>query len=177
MERPKYDFYQTDHNITITISKKGVDEKDCKICYEENKLSILVEDKIIFEEHLLHPIVPDDIKLKTTSSKIEVVLKKTANTYWETLASQKSQEIKKKCVINWDKLAKEAEEEEEKAEGEDSVNKLFQKIYADSSDDVKKAMLKSYTESAGTVLSTNWNEIKSKRTAIQPPDGLEFKKW
>lgn len=54
---------------------------------------------------------------------------------------------------------------------------MFQKIYAESSDDVKKAMLKSYTESAGTVLSTNWNDIKSKKTEIKPPEGMEFKKW
>lgn len=38
-------------------------------------------------------------------------------------------------------------------------------------------MVKSYTESGGTVLSTNWKEISKKRTEIRPPDGMEFKKW
>lgn len=36
------------------------------------------------------------------------------------------------------------EEEEEQLEGDAAVNKLFQKIYRDSDDEVKKAMLKSY---------------------------------
>ena len=33
------------------------------------------------------------------------------------------------------------------------------------------------TESGGTVLSTNWDEVKEKRVEVQAPDGMEFKKW
>jgi suppressor of G2 allele of SKP1 len=40
-----------------------------------------------------------------------------------------------------------------------------------------KAMNKSYQESGGTVLSTNWNEIGKEETPVKPPDGMEFKKW
>lgn len=54
---------------------------------------------------------------------------------------------------------------------------FFQKLYKDADDDTRKAMVKSYTESGGTVLSTNWKEISKKRTEIRPPDGMEFKKW
>lgn len=32
-------------------------------------------------------------------------------------------------------------------------------------------------ESGGTVLSTNWEEVGSKRVEVKPPDGMEFKKW
>lgn len=84
-------------------------------------------------------------------------------------------------------------------EGDAAVNRLFQKIYADSSDEVKKAMLKSFvskffyfpllyplnpfffrffqTESKGTVLSTNWDEVGKEKVDCKPPDGMEFKKW
>ena len=68
-------------------------------------------------------------------------------------------------------------EAEEKKEGEAALNEMFQKIYADASDDVKKAMNKSFSESGGTVLSTNWNEIGSGKTEVKPPDGMEWKKW
>ena len=57
-------------------------------------------------------------------------------------------------------------EAEEKKEGEAALNEMFQKIYADASDDVKKAMNKSFSESGGTVLSTNWNEIGSSKTDV-----------
>lgn len=38
-------------------------------------------------------------------------------------------------------------------------------------------MMKSYSESCGTVLSTNWNEIKNKKTEIKPPDDMEYRKY
>jgi suppressor of G2 allele of SKP1 len=38
-------------------------------------------------------------------------------------------------------------------------------------------MLKSYTESGGTTLSTNWSEIGKGKTEVKPPQGSEWKKW
>ena len=47
---------------------------------------------------------------------------------------------------DWDKLVAEVkkEEKEEKPEGDAALNKLFQQIYGDGSDEVKKAMNKSF---------------------------------
>ncbi|KAH7968655.1 hypothetical protein HPB52_010511 [Rhipicephalus sanguineus] len=76
---------------------------------------------------------------------------------------------------NWDSIVKETENEKE--EGDAALNSLFQKIYAEGSDEVKRAMNKSFMESGGTVLSTNWEEIAGKTTPIKPPDGMEYRKW
>uniref|UniRef100_A0A1I8A1Q8 SGS domain-containing protein n=1 Tax=Steinernema glaseri TaxID=37863 RepID=A0A1I8A1Q8_9BILA len=76
--------------------------------------------------------------------------------------------------VDWDKVCKEVDEEEQ-AEG--GVDQMFKKIYAQASDDMKKAMVKSFTESGGTVLSTNWSDIKEKKTDIKPPDGMEHRKY
>ena len=82
---------------------------------------------------------------------------------------------------DWDSLARELqqEEESEKPEGDAALNKLFQQIYANADPDTRRAMIKSYQTSGGTVLSTNWKEVAEKdyekeRTA---PKGMEWKTW
>ena len=44
-------------------------------------------------------------------------------------------------------------------EGGDAVDGFFKKLYAGADDDTKRAMMKSYQESGGTALSTNWAEV------------------
>jgi len=83
---------------------------------------------------------------------------------------------KKSTQKNWDKIVADFEEEEKKA-GDGDVNDLFKQIYANSSEEVRKAMNKSYSESGGTCLSTNWEEVSKKKVDVSPPDGLEYKKW
>lgn len=48
---------------------------------------------------------------------------------------------------NWDAIEKQAvkEEEDESLEGDAAVNKMFRKMYNDASDDVRRAMMKSYS--------------------------------
>lgn len=64
----------------------------------------------------------------------------------------------------------------EKEEGDDT-NAFFKKLYAGASPDVRRAMMKSFTESNGTALSTNWEDVGKKKVDVSPPDGMEAKKW
>lgn len=80
---------------------------------------------------------------------------------------------------NWDAVAKAAALEDDapmdskdpNAGGDKALNKLFQTLYADATDEQKKAMIKSYQESNGTALSTDWNEVK-KASLFDVPDPL-----
>ena len=38
-------------------------------------------------------------------------------------------------------------------------------------------MMKSYTESNGTALSTNWEEVSKGKVETSPPTGMEARKW
>ncbi|KAI9725005.1 MAG: hypothetical protein M1812_000281 [Candelaria pacifica] len=98
---------------------------------------------------------------------------------------------------NWDKLAtdltkkpkksategeKDGKEEDEGVddfddEGGDPVNGFFKKLYSSADPDTKRAMMKSYQESNGTALSTNWSEVGKGKVETSPPDGMEAKKW
>jgi len=77
---------------------------------------------------------------------------------------------------NWDAIVKEAEADE-KPEGEEALQKVFQSIYANGSDEQRRAMMKSFIESGGTVLSTNWDEVGKNKVEGSAPKGMEMKDW
>jgi suppressor of G2 allele of SKP1 len=102
---------------------------------------------------------------------------------------------------NWDKIVTEAtkkpkpmkskEDKEAEDDGEDEAaddmddldyggdeaNFFFKKLYASADEDTKRAMMKSYVESNGTVLSTNWADVGKGKVETSPPDGMEAKNW
>ncbi|KCV69923.1 hypothetical protein H696_03388 [Fonticula alba] len=80
---------------------------------------------------------------------------------------------------DWSRLEREIEEEEKNftPSGDQALNKLFQDIYSKADPDTRRAMMKSYVESNGTALSTNWGEVGSKRVPVTPPTGMVAKKY
>lgn len=66
--------------------------------------------------------------------------------------------------------------EEVEHEGEDE-NAFFQKIFANSTEEQQKAMIKSMQESSGTVLSTDWDKVKDGKVEPNLPDGAESIKF
>lgn len=97
-------------------------------------------------------------------------------------------------VKNWDKLAddltakKKKDEKKKKTEDEDAeeddddaasvdsdfgggdaVDSFFKKLYAGSDPDTRRAMMKSFYESQGTALSTNWDEVGKDKVPVHPP--------
>uniref|UniRef100_A0A0R3S309 SGS domain-containing protein n=1 Tax=Elaeophora elaphi TaxID=1147741 RepID=A0A0R3S309_9BILA len=173
----RYDFYQTETHVFVTILKRGLTLEQCKAHYMDGCLTVIAAGETLLNIRLSHLINPASLELKCSTSKIELKMAKATSDQWETLEEKSEENKNKPALISWDKFAKEVEDEDEKGD----VNILFQassfKLYKDADDDTRKAMVKSYTESGGTVLSTNWNEISKKRTEIRPPDGMEFKKW
>lgn len=92
----------------------------------------------------------------------------------------------KKGPKDWDKVAKEAmptsgkpgaAEDDDDYEGGDEANHFFKKLFKGASPEMQRAMMKSYTESNGTALSTNWDEVSKGPVETTPPDGMEAKPW
>ncbi|XP_037382821.1 protein SGT1 homolog [Talpa occidentalis] len=193
----KYDWYQTDSQVIITLMIKNVQKNDVNVEFSEKELSALVKlpsgEDYNLKLRLLHPIIPEQSTFKVLSTKIEIKMKKPEAVRWEKLEGQGDVPKPKQFIAdvknlypssshytrNWDKLVGEIKEEEknEKLEGDAALNKLFQQIYSDGSDEVKRAMNKSFMESGGTVLSTNWSDVGKRKVEINPPDDMEWKKY
>ncbi|CAK4033142.1 SGT1 A [Lecanosticta acicola] len=85
---------------------------------------------------------------------------------------------------DWDKISKELRvpdggslQDDDDYEGGDEGNHFFNKLFKNADPDTRRAMMKSYTESNGTALSTNWDEVSKGPVPVSPPDGMEAKPW
>uniref|UniRef100_H2TES4 SGT1 homolog, MIS12 kinetochore complex assembly cochaperone n=1 Tax=Takifugu rubripes TaxID=31033 RepID=H2TES4_TAKRU len=190
----KHDWYQTESNVVITVMAKNVSKDGVCVSFTDKELSAEVHlpsgENFQLHLHLLHPIIPEQSSFKILSTKVEFKMKKTEATRWEKLEGEGQESNIKHFNPNqyptsshytrkWDKMVVDISEEEkkEKLEGDAALNQLFQQIYSDGSDEVRRAMNKSFMESGGTVLSTNWKDVGKRKVEMSPPDDVEFKKY
>ncbi|XP_023690539.1 protein SGT1 homolog isoform X1 [Paramormyrops kingsleyae] len=190
----KHDWYQTESQVIVTIMVKNAKKEDVRVSFSEKALSAEVKlpsgEDFSLKFILLHDVDPQQSSFKVLSTKVEIKMMKTEAIRWEKLEGEDSQPTVKHFMPNqypssshytrnWDKLVVDIKEEEknEKLEGDAALNKLFQQIYSDGSDEVKRAMNKSFMESGGTVLSTNWMDVGKRKVDVSPPDDSEWKKF
>ncbi|XP_071991395.1 protein SGT1 homolog [Engystomops pustulosus] len=192
----RHDWYQTESQVIVTVMIKNVQKEDVHIQFAERQLTLNVNlpsgENYNLTLFLFHSIVPEQSTFKVLSTKIEIKMKKTEAIRWDKLEGQAEQQLKhftpetfhkypssSHYTKNWDKLVVDIKEEEknEKLEGDAALNHLFQQIYSDGNDEVKRAMNKSFMESGGTVLSTNWADVGKRKVDVSPPDDMEYKKF
>ncbi|KAH8901854.1 SGS-domain-containing protein [Coniochaeta sp. PMI_546] len=75
---------------------------------------------------------------------------------------------------NWDKVV---DGEVADADDDKDVNFFFKQLYKNATPEQQRAMMKSFTESNGTALSTDWNDVSKRTVETVPPEGVEAKKW
>ncbi|KAJ8109454.1 hypothetical protein OPT61_g7446 [Boeremia exigua] len=150
-------------------------------------------------------IEPAESKFRVTPNKVEITLKKASpSTKWKTLEGDRQVDVSegptstiphhvlsakpaqdsapayptssKKGVKNWDKVAAEDLDDKDEVEG-DETSHFFKKLYGGATPEQQRAMMKSYQESGGTVLSTDWSNVGSKTIVPEPPEGMEAKKY
>ncbi|XP_072850862.1 protein SGT1 homolog isoform X3 [Pogona vitticeps] len=190
----KYDWYQTESHVIVTIMIKNVKKDEVRVQFSEKENKVHSE---FFQLRLKRKMYIGRTSLLSFTFKdrqIEIKMKKPEAIRWEKLEGDGGSKLKQFTPVsdsvllypssshytrNWDRLVVELKEEEknEKLEGDAALNKLFQQIYSDGTDEVKRAMNKSFMESGGTVLSTNWSDVGKRKVEVNPPDDMEWKKF
>ncbi|KAB5560785.1 hypothetical protein DKX38_005742 [Salix brachista] len=196
----RHEFYQKPEEVVVTIFAKGIPASSVTVDFGEQILSVSIdvpgEDAYHFQTRLFGKITPDKCKFYVLSTKVEIRLTKAeSGLHWASLEYNQETAVVKRITVSseiaqrptypsskrvdWDKIEAEVkkEEKEEKLDGDAALNKFFREIYQDADEDTRRAMKKSFVESNGTVLSTNWKEVGTKKVEGSPPDGMEMRKW
>jgi suppressor of G2 allele of SKP1 len=151
-------------------------------------------------------IDPSQSKFRVTPNKIEITLKKAVpGTKWHNLEGDRQIEpstdenkpsipshvltgkttqesapayptSSKTGAKNWDKVVVEDLDDKDEMDG-DETSHFFKQLYKGATPEQQRAMMKSYQESGGTVLSTDWSNVGGKTVTPEPPEGMEAKKY
>ncbi|KAL7722659.1 Chaperone binding protein [Entamoeba marina] len=179
----RYDWYQLKDHVVIDVFEKNVPKDKASITFEDEQVTVEVtkdeQQKTLIIDNLFGEYIPTESSFFVGRAKIEIKLKKKDNSNWENLTKdQKEHHPNKPTPIfrkDWDVLNKQLEEElkdEKPAPGAG-----FQQLYADATEEQRRAMNKSFIESNGTAINMNWEEVENKTFEGTAPEGAILKKW
>lgn len=184
-------WYQTDSHVIIHVMIKNMRRQHVHVLFEEKNVicSMKIPPFNIFYDlflNLARPIVPENSVIVVLKNKVEIRMEKEdpgmfwevldldtkakyaknggeVKTFWKIPENENAKEIE---YSSWDEVVTKEKNaaEEEKLENWDShaaVHRLFQHIYDEADDDKKKAMVKSFIESGGTSMTTDWKKAKA----------------
>lgn len=167
-----YSWYQTDNHVGLEWDHKIESKELINHKFESKKISISfpiqgVQKPYELELNLWDEIVPETAKIIVTLTKVEVKFEKTnKKRNWTRLETEDKpkkilvQDIDKapsypsssKYKKDWNKIDRELDEELSQDKDEDALNKVFKEIYKNADESTRRAMIKSFQTSGGTVL-------------------------
>lgn len=150
----KFDFVETKEKVFLTFFKPRAGEDQQDPFYENPKIEMQDNKTVTFNSETIPLFAPVTLHhIGSTQYKIEIVLLKDTPARWNGIDGKPpSIEVNEKI---YETLENEVQES--------TIMDVLKSIYEKGDLSVKKAMDKSLEESAGTVLSTNWEDVKSRK--------------
>lgn len=186
-DNTRMQWYQSATHVNVDVFAKNVIKDDSCVSFSETQLTVRLKrpdmDTYSMDVNLFGKIDAVGSTWSVSKVKVEIRLKKKEEgASWKTLdssaevisaaAEAKSNSARRLVETQarqkeWDSVA---ENELKDYKEDDSSMSLFKAIYKDADDDTRRAMMKSYSESGGQVLSTNWDEVKKKKVVYEGTD-------
>lgn len=189
MSAPRHDYYQTAEHVVLSVFVRHQTKEDVSVHVEGQVLCVrapALSDP--FTLSLWAPVWPE-VDVAVVPSKIEVTLRKRdRGEMWPSLVADGTRaaapvptampSTAPRPSSKWDALDfADADDAPPTGSGDAELNAFFQKLYADADPDTRRAMVKSFQESGGTALSTNWADVKDKTMSVRAPQGLEARRY
>jgi len=159
--------------IVLTMYQKKLVRKDVSVECTADSISVLLSlpdgSQYARNVELVDKIKPNELIWTVSPYKVQIfVPKENPLRVWKTYTQSEEQPKKENIIFNRWSTEKEravnkeyeiALKEEEKA---NALDGLFKNVYKNATPEARRAMNKSYQTSNGTVLSTNWDDVKNK---------------
>lgn len=174
------DWYQNNDSVVVTIFARNVAKDAVAVEFGSNSVSLSFPTADSAEYHynldpLFAAIDPARSSYTVLAAKVEVTLVKQTPGKWARLEGTA---VAEKSALAYPTSARKAVDWSSfNVDDDDEKEDFFAKLYLDVDEDTRRAMMKLYVESNGTVLTTNWDEAKEKQFSTQPPEGMVAKKW
>lgn len=197
----RHEFYETDEKLILTLFDRGADPAQVNVTFEPRSILYENGDKNLRFSPLKGQIDPVQSSFVVGKVKVELRLVKAAQGRWGDLTGDAPDSLANSSRVpatttkagstlpqarkNWDNVTQtildsekaKTSTEDPNVSGDSTLNEFFQNLFANADENTKKAMMKSFQESGGTALSTNWEEVQKGPVPVKPPTGSEARKW
>lgn len=171
---PKSQMSQTTSEACLVVYVKELEPTDVVVEFHSDSIKVITskigKGGVATINHtwvLPAAINPDCSTYTVTKYKIEIKLAKVDSTIiWDDISSEGSEKKNSDTLfygmdkLKSEKILSELQEIEEQKKNTGNPDDLFKSIFSNADENTRRAMVKSYQTSGGTVLSTNWEEVK-----------------